>query len=88
LTTRTRSTRKKLPAGGSDRRVGGVPKDLIRALLLLEREVRKVLLLREVRRKRKAKGKLGEFDDPDEVNEEEGGEGNEEEALTRVAPCR
>lgn len=34
-----------LPAGGSDRRVGGVPKDLIRALLLLEREVRKVLLL-------------------------------------------
>ena len=34
-----------LSAGGSDRRVGGVAENLIRPLLLLEREVRKVLLL-------------------------------------------
>lgn len=34
-----------LSAGSSDRRVGGVAEDLVRPLLLLEREVRKVLLL-------------------------------------------
>ena len=34
-----------LSAGGSDRRVGGVTENLIRPLLLFEREVRKVLLL-------------------------------------------